>query len=43
MLIEATELTPDERRLQAEVREFLASELPKGTFEPGLGMNGGRP
>ncbi|MCW2548871.1 MAG: acyl-CoA dehydrogenase [Mycobacterium sp.] len=35
-----TELRPEERSLQAEVREFLAAELPKGTFRPGLGMNG---
>ncbi|HUZ30375.1 MAG TPA: acyl-CoA dehydrogenase family protein [Solirubrobacteraceae bacterium] len=33
-----TPLTPAERQLQAEVREFLQSELPRGTFAPGLGM-----
>lgn len=33
-----TELTADERLLQAEVREFLATELPPGSHEPGLGM-----
>jgi alkylation response protein AidB-like acyl-CoA dehydrogenase len=33
-----TELTDDELALQAEVREFLSAELPKGTFSPGLGM-----
>ncbi|HEY3587333.1 MAG TPA: acyl-CoA dehydrogenase family protein [Myxococcaceae bacterium] len=33
-----TPLTPAERQLQAEVREFLQAELPKGTFTPGLGM-----
>lgn len=32
------ELTDGELALQAEVREFLAAELPKGTFMPGLGM-----
>ena len=33
-----TPLTEAELELQAEVREFLAAELPKGTFTPGLGM-----
>ena len=37
-----TELTPDERALQAEVREFLAAELPPGSHTPGLGMSAGR-
>jgi alkylation response protein AidB-like acyl-CoA dehydrogenase len=37
---DATELGPEEQSLQAEVREFLATELPKGSFRPGLGMNG---
>src|SRR4051794_40510407 len=32
------ELTEEERALQADVRDFLAGELPKGTFRPGLGM-----
>ncbi len=34
-----TELTPDELALQAEVRTFLADELPPGSHEPGLGMS----
>lgn len=34
-----TELNSDELALQAEVREFLAQELPPGTHEPGLGMS----
>lgn len=33
-----TELTDDELALQAEVREFLANELPPGSHEPCLGM-----
>jgi 3-oxocholest-4-en-26-oyl-CoA dehydrogenase alpha subunit len=33
------ELTPAERELQKEVREFLVQELPRGTFEPGRGMD----
>jgi alkylation response protein AidB-like acyl-CoA dehydrogenase len=33
-----TELSEPELALQAEVREFLATELPRGTFTPGLGM-----
>jgi alkylation response protein AidB-like acyl-CoA dehydrogenase len=37
---EPTELTADELALQREVREFLATELPRGSFEPGLGMAG---
>jgi alkylation response protein AidB-like acyl-CoA dehydrogenase len=36
------ELTEDELALQAEVREFLASELPRGSFAPGLGMAAAR-
>lgn len=36
---EYTELSSAEGQLQAEVREFLAMELPRGSFEPGLGMN----
>ena len=39
MRFEMTELTPAERDLQAEVRAFLAAELPRGSFTPGLGMN----
>ena len=42
MRFESTELTVEELELQAEVREFLASELPRGTFEPGLGMGAHR-
>jgi alkylation response protein AidB-like acyl-CoA dehydrogenase len=33
------ELSADERRLQSEVISFLEAELPRGSFEPGLGMN----
>ena len=40
MRFEFTELSGDELALQAEVREFLAAELPYGSFEPGLGMAG---
>jgi alkylation response protein AidB-like acyl-CoA dehydrogenase len=42
MRFEATELTAAERALQAEVREFLAETLPRGSFTPGLGMNGAK-
>jgi alkylation response protein AidB-like acyl-CoA dehydrogenase len=42
MRFEATSLTDGERALQAEVRGFLADELPRGTFTPGLGMNGAK-
>ena len=42
MRFEPTELTTDELALQAEVRAFLASELPPGRFEPGLGMGANR-
>jgi alkylation response protein AidB-like acyl-CoA dehydrogenase len=37
-----SELTDAELALQAEVREFLAVELPRGSFAPGLGMAGTR-
>jgi alkylation response protein AidB-like acyl-CoA dehydrogenase len=37
---DATDLRPEERSLQQEVRAFLDAELPSGTFRPGLGMNG---
>ena len=37
-----SELTDAELALQAEVREFLESELPRGIFAPGLGMAAGR-
>jgi 3-oxocholest-4-en-26-oyl-CoA dehydrogenase alpha subunit len=33
------ELSDKERALQEEVRQFLASELPRGSFEPGRGMD----
>jgi alkylation response protein AidB-like acyl-CoA dehydrogenase len=33
-----TELSESELALQQEVRSFLADELPKGSFSPGLGM-----
>jgi alkylation response protein AidB-like acyl-CoA dehydrogenase len=32
-------LTEDEERLRADVRAFLAEELPRGSYYPGLGMN----
>jgi alkylation response protein AidB-like acyl-CoA dehydrogenase len=34
-----TELTEAERSLRDEVRAFLAEELPRGSFIPGLGIN----
>jgi 3-oxocholest-4-en-26-oyl-CoA dehydrogenase alpha subunit len=37
-----SELTDSELALQAEVRGFLAAELPRGSFAPGLGMWAGR-
>ena len=40
MQFEFTELNDAERALQADVREFLATTLPWGSFEPGLGMAG---
>ena len=40
MQFEFTELSDAERALQVEVREFLATTLPRGSFEPGLGMAG---
>jgi alkylation response protein AidB-like acyl-CoA dehydrogenase len=33
-----SELSESELALQSAVRDFLAQELPKGTFRPGLGM-----
>jgi alkylation response protein AidB-like acyl-CoA dehydrogenase len=42
MLFEATDLTSEELGLQQEVRAFLAAELPRGTFRPGLGMGAPR-
>jgi alkylation response protein AidB-like acyl-CoA dehydrogenase len=38
LLFAPTELTEEELQLQREVRAFLANELPRGTFAPGLGM-----
>lgn len=38
MLFAPADLTEQELALQAEVRSFLAEELPRGTFTPGLGM-----
>ncbi len=40
MQFEFTELSDAELALEAEVRGFLAAELPHGSFEPGLGMAG---
>jgi alkylation response protein AidB-like acyl-CoA dehydrogenase len=42
MRFEPTELTDAEFALQREVREFLAAELPRGSFTPGLGMGAPR-
>ena len=42
MRFEATDLSAEELALQREVREFLAAELPRGSFEPGLGMGAPR-
>jgi 3-oxocholest-4-en-26-oyl-CoA dehydrogenase alpha subunit len=42
MRFEPTELTAAELALQREVREFLATELPRGSFTPGLGMGAAR-
>jgi alkylation response protein AidB-like acyl-CoA dehydrogenase len=42
MLFEVTDLEEGELALQREVREFLAAELPRGTFRPGLGMGAPR-
>jgi alkylation response protein AidB-like acyl-CoA dehydrogenase len=42
MRFEPTELTKRELALQADVRTFLAAELPRGSFAPGLGMSAGR-
>lgn len=36
------ELSPEEHELRSEVRDFLATELPRGSFMPALGMNGGK-
>jgi alkylation response protein AidB-like acyl-CoA dehydrogenase len=40
MRFEPTELTDSELALQREVRDFLAAELPPGSFRSGLGMGG---
>jgi alkylation response protein AidB-like acyl-CoA dehydrogenase len=37
---EPVELTAEERALRDEVVEFLRTELPRGSFTPGLGMSG---
>src|SRR5215813_14760037 len=42
MRFESTELTGTELLLQKEVRDFLAAELPRGAFVPGLGMGAAR-
>jgi len=40
MRLAATELSPSEENLRREVREFLATRLPPGTYRLGLGMSG---
>ena len=42
MLFAPADLTDEELELQREVRGFLAQELPRGTFVPGLGMGAPR-
>ena len=42
MLFAPADLTEEELELQSEVRAFLAQELPRGTFTPGLGMGAPR-
>ena len=42
MRFEPTELSTAELALQRELRTFLAAELPRGSFEPGLGMAGAK-
>src|SRR5215472_8293010 len=42
MRFESTELTGTELSLQKDVRDFLAAELPRGAFVPGLGMGAAR-
>ena len=42
MLFTPHDLTDAELELQREVREFLAAELPRGTFRPALGMGAPR-
>jgi alkylation response protein AidB-like acyl-CoA dehydrogenase len=38
LLFGPADLTDEELELQREVRAFLATELPRGTFAPGMGM-----
>ena len=40
MRLEATELTDDERALQQEVRSWLRTRLPEGSYPLGMGMSG---
>jgi 3-oxocholest-4-en-26-oyl-CoA dehydrogenase alpha subunit len=42
LLFAPADLTEEELGLQREVRDFLAAELPRGTFAPGLGMGARR-
>jgi len=42
LLFSPADLTDEELELQGEVRAFLAEELPRGTFKPGLGMGAPR-
>jgi len=42
LLFAPADLTEQELELQREVRAFLALELPRGTFAPGLGMGAPR-
>ena len=42
MRFSPTELTADERELQADVRAFLVEELPPGSYERALGMSAGK-
>src|SRR5215472_14279592 len=42
MRFEPTELTATELALQKDVRDFLAADLQRGTFVPGLGMGAAR-
>jgi alkylation response protein AidB-like acyl-CoA dehydrogenase len=43
MSLAPTELTPDEQRLQREVRSFLDDRLPPGTYQVNLGIGGWDP
>jgi hypothetical protein len=38
LLFAPIDLTEEELQLQRDVRAFLADELPRGTFSPGLGV-----